>query len=467
MSYSCPLVRSVAVRRRAVRFLVVLSTTLLTTAAWAQVGPDLSVTKVDTPDPVFAGAEVTYTITLTNAGPGAASNVTVTDGLPAQSTFVSFTAPAGFMVTTPPVGSSGAVMASTASFAEGTAMFTLVVRANPNLGTGATISNTVSLSTVSDSTPDNNSHTEQTSIVTSADLSVTKTDTPDPVVAGTNLTYTLTVANAGPSNSQNASLMDPLPANTTFVSAAQTSGPAFTLFTPPPGGTGTFSASIAPFPTGETATFTLVVAVDPDAPAGVPIVNTATINSPVTTDFDLSDNSATEETVVTAQADLAVTKADSPDPVDAGAELAYLLTVTNDGTSDAQAVTLTDPLPPGTTFVSAAQTAGPTFALTTPPVGGTGTFSATIASFAAGATATFSLVVEVAAATPDATVLSNTATIASTTTDPGLADNADTETTSVIGAPAPEAIIPTLSETMLLLLAAALAVAGLKALGAR
>jgi uncharacterized repeat protein (TIGR01451 family) len=416
---------------------------------------------------VIAGGEVTYTITLTNAGPGAASNVTVTDGLPAQSTFVSFSAPAGFTVTTPPVGSSGTVMASTPSFAEGTAMFTLVVRFNPNLGNGAMIFNTVSLSTVSDSTPGNNSHTEQTAVVTSADLSVTKTDSPDPVVAGTNLTYTLTVANAGPSNSQNASLMDPLPANTTFVSAAQTSGPAFTLFTPPPGGTGTFSASIAPFPTGETATFTLVVAVDPDAPAGVPIGNTATINSVVTTDPELADNSATEATAVTAEADLAVTKTDSPDPVAAGGELTFLLTVTNDGTSDAQDVTLTDPLPPGTTFVSAEQTAGPTFTLATPPVGGTGTFSATVASFPAGATATFSLVVEVAAATPDATVLSNTATVASTTTDPVPADNGDTETTSVTGAPAPEEIIPTLSETMLLLLAAMLAVAGLMAIRAR
>jgi uncharacterized repeat protein (TIGR01451 family) len=46
-----------------------------------------------------------------------------------------------------------------------------------------------------------------------ADLSVTKTDSPDPVVAGTNLTYTVTVSNAGPLAAAGAAASDTLPAS--------------------------------------------------------------------------------------------------------------------------------------------------------------------------------------------------------------------------------------------------------------
>ncbi len=49
-----------------------------------------------------------------------------------------------------------------------------------------------------------------------ADLSVTKTDAPDPVTAGANLTYTITVANSDNSTAADVSLSDPLPAGTTL-----------------------------------------------------------------------------------------------------------------------------------------------------------------------------------------------------------------------------------------------------------
>ena len=50
---------------------------------------DLSITKVDTPDPVFVGETLTYTITVTNAGPRDATELVVTDTLPAGVTFIS------------------------------------------------------------------------------------------------------------------------------------------------------------------------------------------------------------------------------------------------------------------------------------------------------------------------------------------------------------------------------------------
>ncbi len=51
---------------------------------------------------------------------------------------------------------------------------------------------------------------------TSADLSVSKTDSPDPVIAGNNLSYTITVTNAGPSNALGVSLTDVVPTGTSF-----------------------------------------------------------------------------------------------------------------------------------------------------------------------------------------------------------------------------------------------------------
>ncbi len=55
-------------------------------------------------------------------------------------------------------------------------------------------------------------------------LDVVKTDTPfDPVIAGTSLTYTIDVFNAGPSDATGVTVVDTLPAVTTFVSASDPS----------------------------------------------------------------------------------------------------------------------------------------------------------------------------------------------------------------------------------------------------
>jgi uncharacterized repeat protein (TIGR01451 family) len=50
-----------------------------------------------------------------------------------------------------------------------------------------------------DDTPSNNSDDEQTEVYPYfTDLAVTKTDSPDPVKIGQNITYTITVTNNGP-----------------------------------------------------------------------------------------------------------------------------------------------------------------------------------------------------------------------------------------------------------------------------
>src|SRR4029434_7231081 len=144
---------------------------------------------------------LTYTINFTNNGPNPASSVTVTDAVPANTTFVSAMAPAGWMSTTPALGGTGTVTFSKATVASGeTAMFTIVVNVNASTANGATITNSA---TASSSTPDatsgNNTGTTTTTVSSQADLAVTKSDSPDPVTAGSNLTYTINFVNNGPS----------------------------------------------------------------------------------------------------------------------------------------------------------------------------------------------------------------------------------------------------------------------------
>lgn len=60
-----------------------------------------------------------------------------------------------------------------------------------------------------------------------ADLGLTKADSPDPVAVGGRLTYTLTVANAGPDAALGVTLADRLPASVALVSAPGCSWVAF------------------------------------------------------------------------------------------------------------------------------------------------------------------------------------------------------------------------------------------------
>ena len=193
-----------------------------------------------------------------------------------------------------------------------------------------------------------------------ADVSVTKTTAAGPVLAGSNVAYTITVANAGPDDAQTVALSDLVPANTTFVSDTQTSGPAFTLTSPAQGGTGTISGTIATLASGASASFTVVVLVSPSTPAGTTITNTADVTA-ATSDPNLANNSATVTNLTATQADLSVTKTAAAGPVLAGNTIAYTITLANAGPSDAQNVAATDLVPANTTFVSEAQTSGPAF----------------------------------------------------------------------------------------------------------
>ena len=153
---------------------------------------NLSLTKSDSPDPVLAGQLLTYSLSVANAGPSSATGVTVTDTLPAGVTFNSATPSQGSCSQ-----SSGTVTCALGTIANGQGAGVEISVTPENAGE---ITNEASVSSDEvDLVPGNNSAGASTTVDPAADLSIVKSDSPDPVSAGQQLTYTLGIGNAGPS----------------------------------------------------------------------------------------------------------------------------------------------------------------------------------------------------------------------------------------------------------------------------
>ena len=131
---------------------------------------------------------------------------------------------------------------------------------------------------------------------TTADLSVTMADSPDPVTPGGNLSYTATVTNAGPSATGGVNLGIATVASTSFVSFASPSG--WVCTTPPSGGRSPVSCSRSSLAVATPQVFTLVVTVDPATPGG--LLTTRADVSSSTADPNQANNSDTETTSVSA-----------------------------------------------------------------------------------------------------------------------------------------------------------------------
>ncbi len=157
--------------------------------------PDLTIAKTANPDPVQPLQNLTYTITYGNTGASTATNVIVTDTVPANTTYVS-ASPAGQVTGQPSVGGTGTVTWNVGSVpVGGTGAVTLVVKVNSGVLNGTTIlNNAYDIKSDQNTTPTVGnpvSTTVQGTIV----LSLSKSDFPDPVGAGATLTYVLTTTN--------------------------------------------------------------------------------------------------------------------------------------------------------------------------------------------------------------------------------------------------------------------------------
>jgi uncharacterized repeat protein (TIGR01451 family) len=274
---------------------------------------DLAVTKTADNDQTAAGANVTYTIHVTNtSGPNNSVVATLKDPIPSQTTFVSVTPDPAWTCNNPSAsGQNNTLVCTTNSVPVGAdAVFTLVVKIDPNASPGSIITNSVNVSTppyndpslgVIDTDPneENNTAFANTTVPggAQADLGVSKVANTSQTLPDSDITFTIQVASSG--DSTNASLNDTLPGNMTFVSFSQTSGPTWTCTTPTPGSGGTVNCTISTAPSGSTSTFVITGHIPPNAASGSIYQNFATVSS----DYDVnSENNSSDATVMVAAA---------------------------------------------------------------------------------------------------------------------------------------------------------------------
>lgn len=405
---------------------------------------DLTLSISDTPDPVAAGSNITYTLTANNLGPLPADNATLVLTGPVSTTFQSASAPPGWSIMDPGVDNPGDVTFTNPSFAAGSpAMFTVVVRVNNFTSGGSVINGDAALSSdLNDPMPDNNNDSTTTTVLTSADLSIFKGSNQSLVLPGTDVVYTVGVDLIGPDSAANVTLTDVVPTHMTFQSID--APPGWSVTTPPVNGTGTITATRSSLGIKTFNQFTITLRLNLSAPGAAIITNTATISS-ATFDPDSSDNSDSYDFTVDAPpalADLSVSRIASPDPAVRGQDLTYTITVANLGPNPATNVTLTETLPDETSFVSFNLPAGWTQGGGGGGGGGEGTvggsgfpLTASTSSMEPNTAAIFTVVVNVGLLTADGTSLFGSSVVSSDTPDPDSNNNAVETLTLVVGPP--------------------------------
>ncbi len=386
---------------------------------------DLAIVKTDSQATAIPGDPVTYTITARNDGPSDANDVPVTDTLPA--TLLSATwacVPSPGSNCDDPSG-TGDISTTVDLPAGGSAVFTLDATIDSNaLGDLINTATIVAPSGVTDPTPDNDSSTDTDTLMPRADLSITKTDGATSSAPLSTTTYTIVVANAGPSSVADAPVTDSIPSDLIAVTWTCTDGPGGNC--DDPSGTGDIATTVDLAPTG---TVTIFVSGTIVGSATGTLSNTASVSAPAGVDDPTPGNdSATDDTTITPTADLSITKTDGQSTAVPGQPVTYTITVGNDGPSDVIGIDVADTMPTALVGVTWTCTATAGSAC---DASDTGDIADTV-DLLAGGTATYTVVATI---DPSASgSLSNTATLTPpvTVTDPDTDDHSATDIDTLV-----------------------------------
>ncbi len=369
----------------------------------------LVLTGVATPDPVPAGADLTYVLTVVNRGTVDAHSVALTDQLPPGCGLVSVVASQGHMNSM----MGGGVSVTLGTIAAGaSATVTIVVNTGGN--PVGTITDTAAVSSQEVSSDLNTELVQiKVKVETSSDLSIALAGSAPKVLAGSDLTYTMTVTNLGTGPASNVVASLPVGTVLTLVSASSSTGSASYA-------NGQLIADLGDMASGAQATVTVVV--QPIAPGSLAETATVTADS---LDPDLSNNTSTVTTEVDPAADLSVQVAADTGVVAQGIPFNDTVTVTNNGPSDATGVVLSDTLPAGATLVAASTDSGIVPTVTD------GVVSVAIAALASGSSVRLLMAMNPTAA-PGSTLV-DTAVVVGSPGDPNTANNTATLSLPVRG----------------------------------
>ena len=302
--------------------------------------PSLSLTKTADAASVNAGSTIGFTITVNNAGQGAATGFALSDPLPTGSGISwSIASQSGPVTCAISSNTLNCPSSNTASFPAGGTL-TVHITSPTTAASCATYSNTATVSLTNGTAP--SPATAQTT-VNCPSLSLTKTADAATVSAGAAIGFTVTVSNAGQGTATGFALSDPLPTGTGISwSIASQSGPVTcvissnTLNCP-------FSGTTS-FPAG--GTLTVHITSPTTAASCATYSNTATVSMTNGT----APAPATAQTTVQCPS-LSITKTADAATVSAGTAIGFTITVSNAGPGTATSVTLTDALPTGTGIV--------------------------------------------------------------------------------------------------------------------
>jgi uncharacterized repeat protein (TIGR01451 family) len=237
---------------------------------------DLAMTSTG-PSSAVAGTDASYVFTVVNNGPSTARGVVLEDVAPSGVQILSVTGAGG--PATCNAGTPGsASLPSRCSFGDlaksASRTMTVTVRVLPDT-LGPVHHDARASSSTFDDDLSNNLGTVRTDAAGVADLSLSKLSSPSPVLAGRQLTYTMTASNAGPSTARGVSISDELPAGTSFVSGVDGNGATVCALVQP----GKVVCDLATMQPGTSRTVYVTTLVAPSVADGAVLSNSAGVSS--------------------------------------------------------------------------------------------------------------------------------------------------------------------------------------------
>jgi uncharacterized repeat protein (TIGR01451 family) len=300
--------------------------------------PDLTVTKAADAAAVSAGDNIGYLITVNNAGPGTAYNVSLSDTLPGGLSWSVDGGTAGGSCT---IG-GGSLSCNIGTLAPGSV--TVHIKATTAAANCGPVTNSASASASNEANTGNNTSAVSTIAVQCPDLTVTKTPDAASVSSTESIGFTITVHNGGAGIARSVSLTDTLPTNSglswTINGGADQAQCSI--------GAGSLTCNFGDVGPGGNKTVHIGSTTTPNT-CGTPVTNTATASATNEAAGDTGNNSGTGSVSVRCP-DISVTKTADATSVNAGLPIGFTITVTNSaapGTGTAKNVTLSDNLPTG------------------------------------------------------------------------------------------------------------------------